>query len=286
MCQYSFNPYREVCPDWETVSLNAFGNEDVLLFHKSLDVYQPTPLRRLSGLAATLGVNEILVKDESQRFGLKAFKALGASYAIYRFIKSRVEAESGQTLSIPEFFDRAGRRECGNYTFCTATDGNHGRGVAWTARWLGQHAVIYMPRVSCPARIDGIRSEGARVVIVDGTYDQTVVKAAADARQNGWVIISDTSYPGNMGIPSWIMAGYTTIFREIDDTLGDDSESAFDIVFIQVGVGALAAAAAWYYTVHRRDRRPRTISVEPLAADCLLESVRFGCGDVQSSRGE
>ncbi len=285
MCQFSFNPYCELHPVWETVSLNTFGSDDIFPFHRSLDVYQPTPLRRLSALASAVGVNEILVKDESLRFGLKAFKALGASYAIYRFIKSRIEAESGRPLSILEFLDRAGRTNSGTYTFCTATDGNHGRGVAWTARWLNQRAVIYMPRNSSPARIDGIRSEGAEVVIVDGTYDQAVEKAASDARRSGWITISDISYPGNMGIPSWIMAGYTTIFKEIDEVLSDESRSAFDTVFIQVGVGALAAAAAWYYTVHHRSQRPRLISVEPLAADCLLESVRFGYGDMRISRG-
>src|SRR5256885_5890426 len=137
---------------------------------------------------------EIKVKDESKRFGLNAFKVLGASYAIHRFMKASPSQDG--------------------LTFATATDGNHGRAVAWSAKRLHQKAVIFVPSNTVPARIDAIRGEGAQVVVVDGNYDDTVKRAAADAAKSGWQVISDTAYEGYTEIPRWIMEGYSTLFAE------------------------------------------------------------------------
>ncbi len=269
MCQYCFNRYRQINPDWDESSRRVFRAGDVLELHRSLPEYAPTPLISLPSLADRLGIGCLLVKDESHRFGLKAFKALGASYAVYRFVR----AFRGKELPAATLFYSGGDTLSENeLTFCTATDGNHGRGVAWIARKLKQRAVIYMPAGSVPDRVESIRAEGARVVIADGDYDRAVALAAAEAGKNGWQIISDTSWPGYEKIPRWIMAGYTTLFREIDDIASLCSD--IDVVFVPGGVGALAAAASWYYNSFGRSHRVKLVSVEPTEAACLLESAR------------
>ncbi|MFH2054425.1 MAG: diaminopropionate ammonia-lyase, partial [bacterium] len=146
--------------------------------------------------------------------------------------------------------------------------------VAWTARLLGEQAVIYMPAESVNARVEAIRSAGAEVILVEGSYDDCVVRAQQDATAHGWQVVSDTSYEGYTTIPRYIMAGYTTMFREIDDALSPE-ERDFDFVFVQAGVGSLLAAAAWYYS-STREKRPRIIAVEPTQAACVAESIRAG----------
>ena len=221
----------------------------VVRFHESLPGYMPTPLYSLSGLARELGVGSLLVKDESARFGLNAFKALGASWAVHRFL------------------ERDGRA---GVTFASATDGNHGRAVAWAARLTGHRAVIYVPRHTVRARIDAIRGEGAEVIVVDGTYDDAVHRADHDSRINGWQVISDTAYPGYMEIPGSVMEGYSTMFAEI--------EAVPDIVIIQAGVGGLAAAAVRHFA------GARLVCVQPSEADGLLESVSSENGEPRSTR--
>jgi diaminopropionate ammonia-lyase len=203
------------------------------------------------------------VKDESRRFGLNAFKVLGASYAIHRFL----EADQGR-----------------HHTFATATDGNHGRAVAWAARRLGHDAVVFVPANTVAARIEAIRGEGARVVVVDGTYDDTVRRAAAAAEQHGWQVISDTAYPGYTQIPRWIMEGYSTLFAEAMQKLESASSPPPDAVFLQAGVGGLACAGAVVFA--RRGLRPALVSVEPTDADCLLASAGSPDGAITLARGK
>ena len=284
MCELLFNPFVAERPDWSKTETAAFYIGDIVNFHRSLPEYQPTPLVSLPALAAKLGVAEIVVKDESRRFGLKAFKGLGASYGIYRFLKQKWEARTESKFDTDKFHSRHYRDKLGSFTFCTATDGNHGRAVAWTAKKLGEGAVIYVLAHTVAARIEAIAAEDAEVVIVDGTYDDAVARVQHDARANGWQIISDTSYSGYTNIPRSIMAGYTTMFREIDDARSD-TDAGFDLIFIQAGVGALAAAATWYYVTNHQKQRPRLIGVEPIGADCLRESIRAGDGNIHSSQG-
>ncbi len=196
---------------------------------------------------------------------MNAFKALGASFAIYKWM-----SQQKTTLEVSKL------------TFCTATDGNHGRAVAWAGRKLGVNAVVYVPSNTVPARIDAIKGEGAKVIVVDGNYDQTVTQAAQDAEENGWQVISDTAYPGYMDIPADIMSGYTTIFQEIEN---DKNFREVDLVFLQAGVGGLAAAATWYYYNKYGQDAPRLVCVEPLDADCLLESIKNGNGDIKEALG-
>ena len=242
MCQFAVNPYRQTDPRWGRQVSAAFENADSLGVHRSLDEYQPTPLVSLPSLASRLGLKQILVKDEAHRLGLKAFKALGASYAIYRFIRRHYEAGGGSPPSAEVFYRPTDRVPAGMFTFCTATDGNHGRGVAWIARKLKQSAVIYMPSNTVTARIESIRAEGARVVVIDGDYDDAVSMSVRDAHEHSWQIISDTSWSGYEEIPRWVMAGYTTMFKEIHESPATMVDA--DIVFVQAGVGDLAAAAA------------------------------------------
>lgn len=272
MCRCLINAHRRsrFVPTRE--DLDAFHLDEVRSVHQSLDVYRPTPTYALPGLARRLGLGEVLVKDESCRFGLKAFKALGASYAIYRYLLSRINPTGMAWPGPGRFYATPEITPGGRFTFCTATDGNHGRGVAWVARKLRQRAVIYMPGNTVPARVQAIENEGAEVHVIDGSYDDAVRQCAGEAEKNGWTIISDTSWPGYDLIPRWIQAGYLTMFAEIDE----QTESRPDAVLVPGGVGALAAAAAWYYRAIRHDFQVKLISVEPLAADCLLRSARRG----------
>jgi diaminopropionate ammonia-lyase len=233
-------------------------------FHASLAGYGPTPLHSLPGLARELGVARIFVKDESQRFGLNAFKVLGASWAAHRF------------------FERNGG---GADTLASATDGNHGRAVAWTARQAGKRAVIYVPRHTVPARIAAIRAEGAEVVVVDGTFDDAVRRADQDSRANHWQVFSDTAYPGYMEIPAWIMEGYSTMFAEIDAQFAELRSRPPGVVMVQAGVGGLAGAAVRHFLGAEREHRPVLVTVQSTQADGLVESATSGDGEPHATRG-
>lgn len=286
MCEYAFNELCQSRPEWLGEEYAFLKDSDMLGFHRSLPGYEPTPLRELPDLAFRLGLGTVLVKDEAKRFNIKAFKALGASYAIYRFLKKQWRLRF-TTPFTPESFQDAGMlAELGHFTFCAATDGNHGRAVAWTANKLGQKAVIYMPADSVPARVENICGEGAEVVLVTGTFDDCVKRCAADASKNGWQAISDTAYPGYREIPGWILLGYTTIFAELEGVLHQPGKAGVDVVILPAGVGGLAAAGAFYYSKQYGAERPVLICVEPLSSDCFLESIRFGNGEALPTRGK
>lgn len=281
MCRYNPNRLRKSPPTWSAEATRDFEADDISLVHQSIPEYAPTPLVHLSALAEVLGVEDVLVKDESHRFGLKAFKALGATYAVYKWLSRQLRAP-GLVLSPEQLYGQTGAIPEGRYTFCTATDGNHGRGVAWVARKIHQQAVIYMPSDSVEARIRTIEAEGADVRVVDGHYDEAVARMSEDAAVNGWTIISDTSWPGYREVPQWIQAGYRTMFEEIEkETAGDKP----DLVLIPGGVGALAATAAWFFNRPTNDWRPRLVCVEPTAADCLYQSSLTSDGSTARAGG-
>lgn len=286
MCEYEFNGYRLENPVWDGAEYDFLKSGDMLEFHRSLPGYEAAPLRRLPALAERLGIGELMVKDESGRFGIKAFKALGASYAMYRFLGKQWRSRFTSPFTPDLFQDRKAMSALGEFTFCAATDGNHGRAVAWTAGKLGQKAVIYMPADSVPARVENIRGEGARVVLVEGTFDLCVRKCAEDAARHGWQAISDTAYEGYREIPGWILLGYTSIFLELEGLLHTADSAGVDTVILPAGVGGLAAAGAVYYTRRYGRQRPSLICVEPYTCDCFLESVRYGNGDALPTRGK
>ncbi len=246
-------------------------------FHRQIPGYKPSPLRNLSGLANMLGVGGIWVKDESVRLNLNSFKVLGGSFAIYQFIKRQLGMED-QDLSFEELISDETHARLGEITFATATDGNHGRGVAWAAEKLKCKAVIYVHKATSVARIRAIESYGAEVHIVDGTYDDAVHLASREADANGWQVISDTSWEGYEDIPRWVMQGYTTMLTEAQEQLAGTGIVKPTHVFVQAGVGALAAAVTGFYASRFGADRPTQVVVEPATADCLYQSAKIGDG--------
>ena len=216
-------------------------------FHKSFPQYSVTPLKKLGALAQYLGVKGIYCKDESYRFGLNAFKVLGGSYAMGRYIAKELKKDISELPYNVLSSDKL-REEFGQATFFTATDGNHGRGVAWAANRLGQKAVVRMPKGTTKTRFDNIAKEGAIVTIEDMNYDDCVRMAAAEAaKTEHGIIVQDTAWEGYEEIPAWIMQGYGTLVREADQQLKEDGVERPTHVFVQAGVGSLAGAVVGYF---------------------------------------
>lgn len=253
-------------------------------FHRSFPDYQETPLRSLGSLAAALGVAGVYVKDESYRFGLNAFKVLGCSYAMARYLARCLKKDIGE-LSFTELTSQATQEQLGSLTFVTATDGNHGRGVAWTARVLRQKAVVYMPRGSSSRRLENIRAEGAESFVIEGNYDDAVRLAAQNAEKYGWVVVQDTAWEGYKDIPAWIMQGYGTMVAEALEQLARLGVDRPTHVFVQAGVGSLAGAVQGYFAARFKEQRPKTVIVEANQADCLFQSARAGDGKPRSVGG-
>ncbi|MBL0712325.1 MAG: diaminopropionate ammonia-lyase [Desulfosarcina sp.] len=245
-------------------------------FHRQLPDYRPTHLVRLNRLARSWGIGEILVKDESTRFGLRAFKVLGGSYAVARLVceKLRVAIEN---IDYNDLVSAAVRQRIGRITLTTATDGNHGRGVAWAAQQFKQPAVIYMPRGSAGARVESIRAHGATDEVTDLNYDDTVRLAWRRAQANGWQVIQDTAREGYTAIPRWIMQGYLTLCAEAVDQMSHEGLRPTH-VFIQAGVGAFAGAMVGYLVNRYHDNPPRFIIMEPNKAACILASAAAADG--------
>ncbi len=241
--------------------------------HARLPGYAPTPLRSLPGLARRFGLATLDVKDESARLGLPAYKVLGAAWAVYRALSARAGGELGAWTTIEDLKARLTMLPL--VRLATATDGNHGRGVARVARWLGLPAEIYVPTGTATARIESIRGEGATVVVVDGTYDETVARAAAAASEDV-LLIQDHGWPGYEEIPGWVAEGYETIFFEIEAELERRRQPPYDAVLVQIGVGTLASAVVRHYRRAGLGERPVLIGVEPVGAACALHSVDAG----------
>jgi diaminopropionate ammonia-lyase len=225
-------------------------------FHRGLRGYAPTPLRHVDHLAADLGIAQLFLKDESFRFGLNAFKGLGASFAMHHWMAAHdLPAEA---------------------VFTTATDGNHGRAVAWMARQIGRRAVVYMPSIAVAARIEAIVNEGAKVVLVEEGYDAAVALAIEAGSTHGWIVIQDTATVEYHEVPGWIGAGYWSSARELEPIVHPADHPAIDVVLVHAGVGTWPAAMTEYYWNRYGERRPRIVVVEPVGAACVLESVQAG----------
>ncbi|MDR1831716.1 MAG: diaminopropionate ammonia-lyase [Fusobacteriaceae bacterium] len=259
--------------------------EEVLSFHKSLPGYEPTPLADLRNLAAHCGVAAVRLKDESKRFGLNAFKVLGGSYAIGKYLGKMLGLPM-KDLPFPVLISEEIRKKLGNLTFVTATDGNHGRGVAWMARQLGQKAVVYMPKGSAPMRYDNIAAEGAEVTITDLNYDDAVRLAGQKAAQEGWIMVQDTAWEGYEEIPLWIMQGYATIAQEIEAQLREEGADTPTHVFLQAGVGSFAGAIQGYLAERYRAERAITVICEPHGANCIYKSMEAGDGNPHAVTGD
>ena len=255
-------------------------------FHKSFPQYSVTPLQKLSALASYLGVKGIYCKDESYRFGLNAFKVLGGSYAMGRYIAKELGRDISQLPYNVLSSDKL-REEFGQATFFTATDGNHGRGVAWTAKRLGQKAVVRMPKGTTKTRFDNIAKEGAEVTIEEVNYDDCVRMAAAEAaKTEHGIIVQDTAWAGYEEIPSWIMQGYGTLVLEADKQLKENGVDRPTHVFVQAGVGSLAGAVVGYFAHKYKENPPVMVVCEASAADCLYRSAVQADGNLVNVTGD
>lgn len=254
----------------------------VLEFHSGIAGYAQTPLVSLPNLAKQLGVGQIFVKDESARFGLNAFKALGGSYAIAKYLCGKlnipVDRNSFNVLRSEE-----ARAKLGTVTFVTATDGNHGRGVAWAAKLLGHKAVVYLPEGSSQERLNNIRALGAEAEITKFNYDGAVRLAYAMSRKHGWVLVQDTAWSGYEEIPTWIMQGYTTMAQEIAAQLNGIMPTH---LFLQAGVGSMAGAVLGYFAALWQNNLPVTVICEPDKAACLYKTAVANDGTLHKVTGK
>lgn len=264
--EYLKNPRVKNTPDSPVRS--AFAPElmeTVRRFHASIPEYRVTPLHSLDHLAARLKIASLWVKDETCRFGLNAFKGLGVSYAMDRFLGNHSAKFSG---SVP--------------VWVTATDGNHGHALAWAARRLGHQAVVFGPETMPEARVRRMQSLGARVKILPGNYDEAVLHARREARRNGWNLLQDTAVRDREQIPLWIMQGYTTLLTETLEQLQGKLPTH---VFVQCGVGSLAASVTAGLACRFAGQRPRVFVVEARAAACCFMSMEKNDGKIHSIRG-
>ena len=280
---------RNKMPKTDDWYLNAMALGNVAkarAFHESFPQYLPTPLCRLDGMAGRLGLHGVYVKDESYRFGLNAFKVLGGSFAMARYIAGQLGRDVGE-VGYRYLTSQKLKDEFGQATFFTATDGNHGRGVAWAAKRLGQKAVVHMPKGSAKVRYDNIAREGAQVTIEDVNYDECVRIAAreAEATPRG-VVVQDTAWAGYEEIPAWIMQGYGTMADEAADQLSQQGVKRPTHIFIQAGVGSLAGAVQGYFANRYPQSPPIVVVVEAAAADCLYRGALAADGEPRNVSGD
>jgi len=265
-------------------SLFDFANDKIATsvanFHESLPNYKPTPLVRLSSLADRLGIDELLIKDESQRFELNAFKVLGASYAIAKVLGNKLNLGDYELTYERILSEKSKFQEI---TFVTATDGNHGRAVAWAAEKFSCKAIVYMPKGSSLARLKAIKQFGSEASITDKNYDDTIIYAEKMAKDNGWVLLQDTSWDGYEEVPIHIMQGYFTLITEF---LRQEQNIWPTHVFVQAGVGSLAAAILAYLYNLTNKTTPIFVVVEPQGAPCLYESMKLCDGEPYRIKGD
>ncbi len=236
------------------------------------DNHAATPLHTLPALAADLGVGALHVKDESFRLGLGSFKALGGSYAVIRLVLEEASRQLRRAVDVAELYTPEVRSVAASMTVACATDGNHGRSVAQGAQLVGARAAIFVHSGVSDERVAAIARFGAQMIRVGGTYDDSVAEAARVAAEKGWIVVSDTSWPGYERIPGLVMQGYTAMVREALRQLPEPSTH----VFVQAGVGGVAAAVAGHLALVLGDQRPPFVVVDPARAACLYESARAG----------
>lgn len=257
--------------------VSVAGLPEVLAALASCPAHRPTPLHRLPAMARRLGLGAVLVKDESERFGFGAFKALGGVFAVGRILQDAVGAHS---------FDELAGQPRPQFTFATASSGNHGRAVAAGAKIFGARSVIFLPSFTSAEKEAAIRARGAEIVRVDGDYEAAVAQCREVSHERGWTVVSDTSWPGYETIPRYVMQGYTVL---ADEAARQASEPPTHVL-VQAGVGGLAAAVIGFLWETFAPRRPVFVVVEPRSADCWFQSNRLGrpalaSGDASTSMG-
>ncbi len=265
----SKNVYSDAQRDVISIAKAANAIADI----KTWPAYSETPLHSLEAMAKDAGLGALWYKDESQRFGLKSFKALGGAYAVACQLQNVLEAQLGKRPSIAELLDGQLKDALSEIVVSCATDGNHGRSVAWGAQMFGCGCVIYIHRDVSEGRKQAMQAFDAEVIRITGNYDESVRQADLDAKANGRIIVSDTSYEGYMEVPKDVALGYTVMLAEIVEQLEGEVPTH---VFIQGGVGGLASAVAGYFWDLWGERRPRFVVVEPVEANCLQLSAKAG----------
>lgn len=259
-----------------TVLARGWHSSDVgqpFAFHRRLPGYAPTPLVNAPLLASRLGVGKIWIKDETYRLGMPSFKILGTFWALYRALAERLGTDLEPWNELQELISRCALLR--PLTLVTATDGNHGRAVAYLAALFGFEAHIFVPRDMAESRINAIKREGAMVTLVNGSYDDALKQAAQLAGERS-LILSDTSWPGYEMLPRWVIEGYTTIFQEVDEELARWQQRGPDLVVVQIGVGALAAAVVQHYRRSSAHSQVKIVGIEPTSAACALASMKAG----------
>ena len=271
-------------PDFSLLNMRFTDKQagNVIRFHRSIPGYRETDLVSLECSARRYNVDSIFVKDESSRFGLKAFKGLGGSYCMFRILCSRLGLDP-YTADYSDFSDGSLRAACGNIEFVTATDGNHGKGVSWAAKLFGCRARVFMPKGTVEARRLAVESAGSASAEITGlNYDQTVQYAAALAEKNGSILIQDTAWDGYEQIPGWIIEGYLTMALEAERQLAGKVPTH---VFLQAGVGSMAGGIEAYLLNRFSGREPAVTIVEPAEAACIYHSILAGDGKPRSIAG-
>jgi diaminopropionate ammonia-lyase len=256
----------------DAATLSTAAASEVERFLSYRDNHLPTPMRSLSGLAKKLGLAAVHMKDEGFRLGLGSFKALGGSYAVIKLLLEEAERKLGRKVDVSEIHSEDVRRVAAGMTVGCATDGNHGRSVAAGAQMVGANAVIFVHSGVSDERVAAIARFGARMVRFEGYSDDSVEEAERVCTENGWMVVSDTSWPGYERIPGFVMQGYTAMLNEALRELPQPPTH----VFIQAGVGGLAAAVSGYFDIVFGKDRPKFIVVEPDRAACIYESALAG----------
>jgi diaminopropionate ammonia-lyase len=234
--------------------------------------YKPTPLHLLPKLAARVGIDAILYKDEAERFGLGSFKALGGAYAVFKLMRKSIREQKNATASSLDLTSGRYADLTSRITVTCATDGNHGRSVAWGAHTFGCRCVIYIPETVSVGRCQAIAAYGAEIRRFTGTYDDGVRRAAVDAAAQGWMVVSDTAYEGYTDVPRDVMQGYSLMVEEVLR----QTSAVPSHVFVQGGVGGLAAGLCSYLWERYGAARPYFVIVEPEKADCFYRSAVAG----------
>ena len=266
--------------------MNAAHVKEARAFHQSFPQYSVTPLQKLDHMAEDLSLGHLSVKDESYRFGLNAFKVLGGSFAMAKYIAKEMDRDI-RDMTYAYLTGETFRKEFGQATFFTATDGNHGRGVAWAANRLGQKSVVHMPKGSSKMRFDNIAKEGAKVTIEDVNYDECVRIAAREpAETKHGIVVQDTAWEGYEEIPSWIMQGYGTMAAEADEQLHEAGFGKPTHVFVQAGVGSLAGAVVGFFAGLYPEDPPKFIIMEAMSAACLYKGACRGDGKPEICTGD
>lgn len=273
MFQFNRHPdYGKPLDPRDAEVLGEKGAEQIERYLSHREEHAPTPLHSLPALADALGVGALHIKDEGSRLGLGSFKALGGAYAVARILLEEAERRLGRSLDFSDLWSAEVRDVASGMTVTCATDGNHGRSVAQGAQLLGAKAVIFVHMGVSDERVAAIACFGARVIRVEGSYDDSVAEAARVAAEKKWFLVSDTSWPGYERIPGLVMQGYTAMVREALRQL----PTLPTHIFLQAGVGGVAAAVAGHLALVLGERRPTFIVVEPARAACLFESARKG----------